>query len=237
MRLAGSIVDISVWEAESASASLQKVKRVLLEPGANELVLEVLHCGLCHSDLSMIDNSWGISQYPLVPGHEVVGRVVSVGAGVDSSAIGQIRGLGWISGSCFRCNQCLEGTSNLCPSLEATIVGRQGGFASHVKAHQDWTVVLPKGLDPAVAGPLFCGGITVFAPLLDEQVSPMAHVAVVGIGGLGHMALQFARAWGCEVTALTTDLSKADEARGLWGPQRDALGRSPRIGWTLRSRD
>ena len=87
-------MDISVWEARSASASFQKVKRVLLEPGANELVLEVLHCGLCHSDLSMIDNSWGISQYPLVPGHEVVGRVVSIGAGVDASVIGQIRGLG-----------------------------------------------------------------------------------------------------------------------------------------------
>ena len=144
-----------------------------------------------------------------------MGRVVSVGAGVDSSVIGQIRGLGWISGSCFRCNQCLDGTSNLCPSLEATIVGRQGGLASHVKAHQDWTIVLPKGMDPAVAGPLFCGGITVFAPLLDEQVSPMAHVAVVGIGGLGHMALQFAKAWGCEVTALTTDLTKAHEARGF----------------------
>ena len=89
-------MDIAVWEAECASASLQKVKRVLLEPGADELVLEVLYCGLCHSDLSMIDNSWGVSQYPLVPGHEVVGRVVSIGAGVDSSVIGQIRGLGWI---------------------------------------------------------------------------------------------------------------------------------------------
>ncbi len=208
-------MDISVWEAECASASLQKVERVLLEPGPDELVLEVLYCGLCHSDLSMIDNSWGISQYPLVPGHEVVGRVVSIGAGVDSSVIGQIRGLGWISGSCFRCNQCLEGTSNLCASLEATIVGRQGGFASHVKAHQDWSVLLPKGMDPAVAGPLFCGGITVFAPLLDEQVSPTAHVAVIGIGGLGHMALQFANAWGCEVTALTTDSTKVQEAKGF----------------------
>ena len=208
-------MDISVWEAECASASLQKVERVLLEPGPDELVLEVLYCGLCHSDLSMIDNSWGISQYPLVPGHEVVGRVVSIGAGVDSSVIGQIRGLGWISGSCFRCNQCLEGTSNLCASLEATIVGRQGGFASHVKAHQDWSVLLPKGMDPAVAGPLFCGGITVFSPLLDEQVSPTAHVAVIGIGGLGHMALQFANAWGCEVTALTTDCTKVQEAKGF----------------------
>ena len=96
-----------------------------------------------------------------------------------------------------------------------TIVGRQGGLASHVKAHQDLTIVLPKGMHPAVAGPLFCGGITVFALLLDEQMSPMAHVAVVWIAELGLMALQFAKAWGCEVTALTTDLSKAHEARGF----------------------
>ncbi len=103
-----ALMDISVWDAGSATASLQKVKRVLLEPGPEELVLEVPHCGLCHSDLSVIDNSWGISHYPLVPCHEVVGRVVSVGPGVDSAVIGQIPGLGWISGSCFRCNQCLE---------------------------------------------------------------------------------------------------------------------------------
>ena len=222
-------MDIYAWEAAHASASLSKVNRVLLEPGPDELVLEVIHCGLCHSDLSMIGNHWGISQYPLVPGHEVVGRVVSVGEGLDSGLIGQIRGLGWISGSCFHCNQCLEGTSNLCASLESTIVGRQGGFASHVKAHQDWTVQLPKGMDPADAGPLFCGGITVFAPLVDEQVSPTAHVAVVGIGGLGHLALQFAKAWGCEVTALTTNLSKADEARTFGAHHVELLENLPAL--------
>jgi uncharacterized zinc-type alcohol dehydrogenase-like protein len=185
----------------------------MLEPAADELVMEVLHCGLCHSDLSMLDNQWGMSNYPLVPGHEVVGRVVRVGEGVDPGVIGELRGLGWISGSCSHCCQCLGGFGNLCGSLEATIVGRQGGFASHVTARQDWAIPLPEGMDPAAAGPLFCGGITVFAPLIDEAVSPTAHVAVIGIGGLGHMALQFARAWGCEVTALTTNLSKAEQAK------------------------
>jgi len=195
----------------------------MLHPAADELVLEVLHCGLCHSDLSMLDNDWGVSSYPLVPGHEVVGRVVRVGAAVDPQVIGQVRGLGWISGSCCHCGQCLGGTGNLCPSLEATIVGRQGGFASHVTARQDWAIPLPEGMDPAVAGPLFCGGITVFAPLIDEGVSPTAHVAVIGIGGLGHLALQFARAWGCEVTALTTTLAKAEEATCFGAHHVEAL--------------
>ena len=172
-----------------------------------------MHCGLCHSDLSMIGNHWGVSRYPLVPGHEVIGRVTAVGEGVDPGVIGEVRGLGWISGSCNHCSLCLGGDQNLCSSLEATIVGRQGGFASHVVARQDWTIPLPTGLDPAEAGPLFCGGVTVFAPLVDEAVSPTAHVAVVGIGGLGHIALQFARAWGCEVTAITTNPAKTEQAR------------------------
>ena len=206
-------MSITVWQALEAGGRLEQAQRPRLEPAADELVLEVLHCGLCHSDLSMLDNQWGLSNYPLVPGHEVVGRVVQVGSGVNPDVIGQLRGLGWISGSCSHCPQCLGGTGNLCSSLEITILGRQGGFSSHDTARQDWTIPLPDGMDPAAAGPLFCGGITVFAPLVDEAVSPTAHVAVIGIGGLGHMALQFARAWGCEVTALTTNLSKAEDAR------------------------
>ena len=224
------VVSITVWQALEAGGRLEQAQRPLLEPAADELILEVLHCGLCHSDLSMLDNEWGMSSYPLVPGHEVVGRVVQVGSGVNPGLIGQLRGLGWISGSCSHCPQCLGGTGNLCPSLEATIVGRQGGFASHVTARQDWTIPLPDGMDPAAAGPLFCGGITVFAPLLDEAVSPTAHVAVIGIGGLGHMALQFARAWGCEVSALTTNLSKAEEARGFGAHQVEALEQLGNLG-------
>jgi len=218
-------VSITVWQALEAGGRLEPATRPMLEPAADELVLEVLHCGLCHSDLSMLDNQWGMSNYPLVPGHEVVGRVVQVGSGVNPELIGQLRGLGWISGSCSHCPQCLGGSGNLCASLEATIVGRQGGFSSHVTARQDWAIPLPAGMDPAAAGPLFCGGITVFAPLVDEAVSPTAHVAVIGIGGLGHMALQFARAWGCEVTALTTNLSKAEEARRFGAHHVEALER------------
>jgi len=214
---------ITVWQASEAGAKLQSAERPLLEPAANELVLEVLHCGLCHSDLSMLNNHWGLTSYPLIPGHEVVGRVVSVGSAVNPDVIGELRGLGWISGSCCHCIQCLGGTGNLCASLEATIVGRQGGFASHVTAHQDWAIPLPEGIDPGVAGPLFCAGITVFSPLIDEAVSPTAHVAVIGIGGLGHIALQFARAWGCEVTAITTNLSKTEEAKRFGAHQVESI--------------
>jgi uncharacterized zinc-type alcohol dehydrogenase-like protein len=208
-------MQVTVWQAPGPKAALERASAQLPEPGPDEVVIEVEHCGLCHSDLSMIDNAWGMSGYPLVPGHEAVGRVVAVGSDVDPALIGQRRGVGWISGSCRHCPLCLGGTGNLCASLEATIVGRRGGFASHVLAHQDWAIPLPQGLDPAAAGPLFCGGITVFAPLIDEGISPTARVAVVGIGGLGHLALQFCRAWGCDVTALTTNLAKAEEARGF----------------------
>ena len=214
---------ITVWQASEAGGKLQAAERPLLEPAANELVLEVLHCGLCHSDLSMLNNHWGLTSYPLIPGHEVVGRVVSVGSAVNPDVIGELRGLGWISGSCCHCIQCLGGTGNLCASLEATIVGRQGGLASHVTAHQDWAIPLPEGIDPGVAGPLFCAGITVFSPLIDEAVSPTAHVAVIGIGGLGHIALQFARAWGCEVTAITTNLSKTEEAKRFGAHQVESI--------------
>ena len=204
-----------VWQAVGPGEPLQRQEVAPLTPGPGELVLDVLHCGLCHSDLSMLDNAWGMSSYPLVAGHEAVGRVVAVGDGVDPAHLGQLRGLGWFAGSCGHCPQCLAGRANLCSSAESTIVGRPGAFASQVKARQDWAIPLPEGLSAADAGPLFCGGITVFAPLIDEAVSPTSRVAVIGVGGLGHMALQFCRAWGCEVTALTTNPAKAEEARAL----------------------
>ncbi|NQV10858.1 MAG: NAD(P)-dependent alcohol dehydrogenase [Cyanobacteria bacterium] len=208
-------MQITAWQAAEAGAPLRLTNAELLPPGPGEALLEVLHCGLCHSDVSMLDNAWGVSTFPLVAGHEVVGRVVAVGDGVPQAWIGELRGLGWIAGSCNHCTLCLGGEQNLCADLESSVVGRSGGFASHVKARQDWLIPIPAGVDPALAGPLFCGGITVFAPLIDEAVSPTAHVAVIGIGGLGHLALQFAAAWGCQVTAITTTPSKADEARSF----------------------
>jgi uncharacterized zinc-type alcohol dehydrogenase-like protein len=180
-----------------------------------QIQVKIESCGICHSDLSMIENHWGNSQFPLVPGHEVVGIVERVGAQAKGLAVGDRVGIGWFSGSCLSCKPCMTGRHQLCQSAEQTIVGRHGGFADRVRADWEWAVKLPKSLDPASAGPLFCGGITVFGPIFDFDVKPTHRVGVIGIGGLGHLALQFLNKWGCEVTAFTSSPSKADEARTL----------------------
>lgn len=188
------------------------------DPGAlaaDQVEINVEHCGICHSDLSMIDNEWGLSTYPLVPGHEVVGTINAVGTGVTHLEVGQRVGLGWQSGYCMTCGTCMDGDHNLCAQAEATIIGRHGGFADKVRADAASVIPLPEGLDPASAGPLFCGGITVFNPLVQFNLSPTARVGVIGIGGLGHMALQFLNAWGCEVTAFTSSEAKRSEALEL----------------------
>lgn len=188
------------------------------DPGplpANQVEINVEHCGICHSDLSMIDNEWGLSTYPLVPGHEVVGKINAIGSGVTHLKVGQRVGLGWQSGYCMTCGTCMEGDHNLCAQAESTIIGRHGGFADKVRAYAASVLPLPEGLNPSSAGPLFCGGITVFNPLVQFNLSPTARVGVIGIGGLGHMALQFLNAWGCEVTAFTSSESKRKEALEL----------------------
>jgi uncharacterized zinc-type alcohol dehydrogenase-like protein len=180
-----------------------------------QVELEVLYCGICHSDVAMLTNEWGFSRFPFVPGHEVVGRVVETGSDAKLVRKGQLVGLGWNSGSCLHCRRCLSGDHNMCDSLEQTIIGRYGGFATRVRCHWIWATPIPDGVDPAKAGPLFCGGITVFNPLLQEGVLPVHRVAVVGIGGLGHMALQFYNKWGCDVTAFTSSDAKGEEAKKL----------------------
>jgi uncharacterized zinc-type alcohol dehydrogenase-like protein len=179
-----------------------------------EVEVAVEHCGLCHSDLSVLNNEWGISQYPAVLGHEVTGRVSAVGPNAKGLAVGQRVGVGWFAGSDMHCRQCLSGNHHLCPRAQPTIVGHRGGFATHVRAHWAWVIPLPEGLDSADAGPLLCGGVTVFAPLV-MYARPTARVGVVGVGGLGHMAVKFAHAYGCDVTAFTSSAGKFDEARGF----------------------
>ncbi|WP_428386714.1 NADPH-dependent aldehyde reductase Ahr [Mucisphaera sp.] len=184
-----------------------------LQPGHVEI--DITACGVCHSDLSMADNDWGMTDYPFVGGHEVVGKITAIADDVPHLKTGQTVGLGWFSKSCLHCNQCMAGDHNLCASAEQTIVGRHGGFADKVRSHWSWATPLPDGLDPLKAGPLFCGGITVYNPIEQFGVQPTDRVGVIGIGGLGHMALQFLSKWGCEVTAFTSSESKADEARQL----------------------
>ncbi|MBU1311022.1 MAG: NAD(P)-dependent alcohol dehydrogenase [Gammaproteobacteria bacterium] len=183
--------------------------------GRNDVEINVDYCGICHSDLSMIDNEWGMSAYPLVAGHEVVGRINAVGADVSHLRVGQVVGLGWHADYCQVCSSCGSGDHNLCSKAVGTIVGRHGGFADKVRANAASVVALPDGMDVKTAGPLFCGGITVFNPLVQFDVKPTDKVAVIGIGGLGHIALQFLRAWGCKVTAFTSSDSKSEEAKHL----------------------
>ncbi len=185
------------------------------ELGALDIEIDVDHCGICHSDLSMLDNEWGRSQYPLVAGHEVIGRVAQVGSHVSHLAPGDVVGLGWHAGYCQTCRMCMGGDHNLCSQARPTIVRRHGGFAEKVRAQAMSAIKLPSGINPATAGPLMCGGITVYNPLVQYNVSPQSRVAVIGIGGLGHMAILFLKAWGCEVTAFTSNESKADELRRL----------------------
>lgn len=194
--------------------------------GEEEVEIKVEYCGICHSDLSMLDNEWGRTIYPFVPGHEVVGTIAAKGDQVTELAIGQRVGLGWYSGSCTVCEWCLSGDQNLCLTAERTIVGRHGGFAERVRAHRNWVIPLADGLDPAKAGPLFCAGNTVFNPLVQFKISPTSRVGVIGIGGLGHLALRFLSAWGCEVTAFSGSPDKEAEARAL-GATRFINSRDP----------
>ena len=206
---------IKAYAAMKPGAELEAFE---YDPGtlkADEVEIKVESCGICHSDLSMLDNEWGFTQYPFVPGHEVVGTISEVGESVKNFKTGDRVGLGWHSGYCLSCQTCHSGDHNLCQKAEPTIAGRHGGFADKVRAQATAVVALPESLNPDSAGPLFCGGITVFNPLVQFDIQPTSKVAVIGIGGLGHMALQFLNAWGCHVTAFTSSEAKQKEALEL----------------------
>jgi uncharacterized zinc-type alcohol dehydrogenase-like protein len=206
---------INAYAAQEAGGKLEPFSYEAGELSPTEVEIDVLHCGICHSDLSMIDNEWGISQYPLVAGHEVIGTIAEVGSAVQNLKKGTTVGLGWHAGYCGHCHPCKSGDQNLCASAQPTIVAHHGGFADKVRADAASVVAIPDGVDPESAGPLLCAGITVFNPLVQFDVKSTDKVAVIGIGGLGHIALQFLNAWGCEVTAFTSSESKKQEALKL----------------------
>jgi len=201
--------------AHAAGAELLPFKYDPGELGLQEVEIAVSHCGVCHSDLHLISNDWGISQYPFIPGHEIVGKVTALGAEVKSVAVGQRVGLGWQSNSCGICEWCIRGMENLCPAAEGTCVHRHGGYADRVRANARFVIPIPEALSSEHTAPLLCGGITVYNPLRTHGVNPSSRVGIVGIGGLGHMAIQFAKVFGAEVTAFSTSAAKEEEARAL----------------------
>ncbi|MGH7854420.1 MAG: NAD(P)-dependent alcohol dehydrogenase [Candidatus Binatia bacterium] len=178
-----------------------------------EVDIAITHCGICHSDLHLIDNDWGVSTYPLVPGHEIIGTVTRAGSEAAEMGAGRRVGVGWLAGSCMSCDQCRDGNENLCFQTRPACVGREGGYASHVRVDVRFAAVIPDGLSSESAAPLLCAGITVFAPLSRRCLKRNSRVGVVGLGGLGHLAVQYAHAMGCAVTVFSTSAGKEEEAR------------------------
>ncbi|HEY4000476.1 MAG TPA: NAD(P)-dependent alcohol dehydrogenase [Candidatus Xenobia bacterium] len=217
---------VAAWAASQAKGRLEPFSYDLPPLGPKQVDVRVTHCGVCHSDLSMINNDWGMSAFPIVPGHEVVGIVEAVGPEVQDLRVGDRVGIGWQAGSCGHCEWCRAGEEQLCAQEEPTIAGRYGGWASTIRVDGRFAILLPEAIESHLAGPLMCAGVTVFAPPRHNGVQPGMRVAVIGVGGLGHLAVQFLAKMGCEVTAITSSHDKDDEARRL-GASRVLATRQP----------
>ncbi len=185
------------------------------EPGAGQVRVEVEACGICHSDVFVKDGLFPGIDYPRVPGHEVIGRIDGLGAGVTHWELGQRVGIGWHGGHCFHCAPCRQGDFVNCERAEITGLTYDGGYAEHVLAPDHALAAVPEGLDPAEAAPLMCAGVTTFNALRHSGAQPGDLVAVQGVGGLGHLGVQFARAMGAHTVALSRGAAKRDLALEL----------------------
>jgi len=203
---------IHAFAAMEPRAALQPFSYATPELGAHDIELEVTHCGLCYSDIHLIDDDWKKSRYPIVPGHEVVGRVVRRGAEVAHLQPGQRVGVGWQHGACLVCELCVAGHENLCPTQTATCVGHHGGLAGGMIADARFALPIPEALASAAAPPLLCGGVTVYAPMRRYGVTSASRVGVIGVGGLGHMAIALLSAIGAEIVAFSTSPDKRAQA-------------------------
>lgn len=220
------LTKVRAWAADGPEAEFKRFDYELGPIGADDVDIDIEYCGLCHSDMSMWTNAWRRTQYPFVGGHEIVGRIRAIGDHVEGLEVGQKVGLGWFAKSDLTSRQSLCGDHNLSPNNQGTIIGRHGGFADIVRCQWVWAVPLPDDLAIEKAGPLFCGGITVFNPIVQFDVKPTDRVGVIGIGGLGHLALQFLNKWGCEVTAFTSSPDKEKEAKSF-GAHKTLDSRNP----------
>lgn len=207
--------EIHGFAVHAAGAQLLPYK---FDPGElkpDEVEIKISHCGVCHSDVHLIDNDWGVSKYPFIPGHEVVGTVLAVGDAVRDRTVGERVGVGWQADSCGICEWCRQGDEHLCAQSQPTCIGRNGGYADRIRVNSRFAIPVPAVLESENVAPLLCGGITVYNPLRNHGVRPSSRVGIVGIGGLGHMGLQFARAFGAEVTAFSTSKDKEAEAKEM----------------------
>ena len=197
--------------------SIEEVARP--KPGAHEVLIEVEACGVCHSDLHVADGDWQqivpITKKPLILGHEIAGRVVEKGAAVQNLAIGDRVGVPWVHWTCWECEFCREGNENLCRKQQITGVTVDGGYAEFVKAPASHALKIPEGLSCIDAAPLLCAGVTVYRALNHAGIQPGQRLAVFGVGGLGHLAVQIGLGLGAVVSAIDVSDEKLEQARGL----------------------
>ena len=192
----------------------------------HDVLLKVQVCGVCHSDIHCIDNDWEMTSYPMVPGHEAVGAVVEVGSLVSHLQVGDRLGVGWQSGACLHCLDCLRGNQQMCEvDNRATILQQYGGFGDYMTVDSHFAFPIPDGLSSELAGPLLCGGITVFSGLRHAGMKGGQEIGIIGIGGLGHLAVQFAAKMGNRVTVFTTSPDKAEFAASLGAHEAVLIGR------------
>ncbi len=212
------------YAALTSKSPLVPFKFERREPSDNDIVLEISHCGICHSDIHQARDEWGGSRFPMVPGHEIVGKVVRVGAKVKNFKVGDLAGVGCLVDSCRSCSSCERGLEQYCENgWVGTYNGlerdgktvTQGGYSNTLVVDERFSLQIPKNLDPAGVAPLLCAGITTYSPLKHWKVGKGQQVAIVGLGGLGHMGVKFAKAFGATVTVFTTSEGKKADALRL----------------------
>jgi propanol-preferring alcohol dehydrogenase len=186
------------------------------KPGRGEVLIRVAACGVCHSDVHIVDGDWGVPpKFPLVPGHEVIGEVIAIGEEAGEIPLGALVGVAWNGGACGHCRACLEGKETICPKTEGTGFGRDGGYTEYMVARSDFVIILPKTIDVARFAPVLCAGVTTYRGLKKAEIPPGGHVAIIGCGGLGQMAVQYAVAMGFSAIAVDLNPDKLAAAEKL----------------------
>ncbi len=215
---------VPAYAAPAAKSPLAPFAIERREPGEHDVLIDILYCGVCHSDIHQARDEWGGGLFPMVPGHEIVGRVAKAGALVKKFKVGDMAGVGCMVDSCRDCGPCRRGLEQFCEkgaafTYNGTEMDRKtltfGGYSAQVVTDERFTLKVPEGLDPAGAAPLLCAGITTYSPLRQWNCKKGDRVGVVGLGGLGHMAVKLASSMGAEVTMLSTSRSKEADARRL----------------------
>lgn len=212
------------YAADKAGAPLHRFAFERRQVGAHDVAIDILYCGICHSDLHQVNNDWGGSVYPMVPGHEIIGRVSALGSEVTRFSVGDLVGVGCMVDSCRHCSNCHDGEEQFCDKGSIMTYNSEdkdmggvtyGGYSRHIVVKDDFVLTIDKSLDPAAAAPLLCAGITTYSPLKRAKVRQGSKVGIVGLGGLGHMAVKIAHAMGAKVTVFTTSANKINSAKEL----------------------